>query len=256
MSNLKTSRQVEGLERLLVYILGVAPWEFGLMADENGWFALKDVIAAIRAEDGFRGVTEGRILEIHRRPGDGSPLEMSEAGIKLKAGRAELADKGEEPARLPKILHLPMKPASWPHVSINGLAAKPGRGGLMLFESKEAALKIAKRIYPDPVLVTVNVHQAETGGAKPGWYAPGIWLVPELKAEWLSGPPTPPKTEAETAKPARKPDAEPAAIWAEPSGSPYKGKKRGKYDAAPEWKPRPSLDRRKERYGYSNHADK
>ncbi|MDR2455091.1 MAG: hypothetical protein LBE49_00645 [Deltaproteobacteria bacterium] len=244
MSNLKLSRQVESLEKLLVYALGVAPWEFGLMAGQDGWLPIKEVVAAIRGEDGFRGVTEGRILEIHRRPGGQSPLEMDEARIRLKPEKMKLEDRGERPAKPPKILFLPVKASSWPHVAANGQKAKPEKLGLMLFEERERALKTFGRLYPDPVLAEVSVQKASSGRGELSWYAPGLWYSPELKPEWLSGPPTPPKTEAE---PARKPEAElpGAPIWAEPAAPPSKGKKKGKYEDAPEWKTRTRMDRRK-----------
>jgi putative RNA 2'-phosphotransferase len=249
MSDRKLSRQVDSLERLLVYVLGVAPWEFGLLPDDDGWLPLKEVIAAIRGEDGFRGVTEGRIMEIRRKPGDGSPIETGDGVIRLKPGRAEPADRGEEPAKRPKLLHLAIKPTSWPHVSRNGLAARAGEGqtDLRLFEDKEMAFKTTSRIHPDPVLVTVGLKTAEAGGIRLAWRAPGLWSAPELKAEWLSGPPLPPKTEetAKAAKPAETP-LPGASFWAEPVAAP-KGKKKGKRDDAPEWKTRTRLDRRKDR---------
>jgi putative RNA 2'-phosphotransferase len=248
VSNQKLGRQLESLERLLAYVLGVAPWEFGLMPDDEGWFSLKEVMAAIRDQDGFRSVTEGRLMEIHRQPGGSSPLEMGEGAIRLKAGRAEAADPGEAPAAKPKVLHLCLKPTSWPHVSANGLAAKPGERQARLFDDTEAALTAARRLWPEPVAVSLNVRQAEAGGARITWYAPGMWRAPSLKAEWLSGPPTPPKAEDLPERPGPKPATKlpgaGAELWAAPPAA-EKGKKKGKYDDAPAWKTSTRKERRK-----------
>ena len=253
MANLKLSRQADNLEKLIAYIMGVAPWEFGLIENDGGWLPMKDLVAAIHSQDGFRGVTEGRILELHRQPGGASPLEIEGRLVRLKPGRGPVPDPGEAPAAKPKILHLALKPSLWRHAAERGIFPRPGdeEGAkeIALFEDKEAALATARRIFPNAVAVSLNAKMADSGGARLTYRGPGLWSAGALKAEWLSGPPTPPKAEGEPSKQATKPETPlpGAPIWAEPRVSSSKGKKRGKYEDAPEWKTRTRLDRRKDK---------
>ncbi|MDR1546809.1 MAG: hypothetical protein LBU12_08925 [Deltaproteobacteria bacterium] len=240
----KHGQQIDNLEKMLRYALGVAPDEFALLPDAEGFVPLKELLAALRAEDGFRSLGEGRILEVLNRPGDESPLEARGAFIRLKPALAQLPPELPPNLPKPKILHLGLKPSAWAHASVHGLKPRPSEPAIRLFPDRQAARKAASRFCPEPTMIAVSVRLAEAQGAVLTPYSERMWLTDALKPEALTGPPVPAKpVEAERTSP---PSAAPSpGLYAEPAVS--HGKKKGKYEDAPEWKTMTRQDRRKNR---------
>jgi putative RNA 2'-phosphotransferase len=243
----KIVQQKDNLEKLLRYALGVDPYEFALIPNSEGFFSIKELIAALREEEGWRGLTEGRILEIHNQPGGISPLEIEGNKIRLKPElqKGQFAGPPEKLVK-PKLFYFGLKPQTWPHVAREGLMPKPAETSLKLFSNSEKALKVAKRTCPEPVLITVQVRQAEAKGSIFTPLSSEMWKTNELKPEALSGPLLPPKLEQPETQPESK--AQPQVHIPRAQPIVHHGKKKGKYQDAPDWKINTKKERRKDKF--------
>lgn len=245
----KTLQKQDGLEKLLRYILGMRPDEFGLQPDDDGFVPMKALLAALHDEEGWRGVREGQIAMLANQPGDQSPFEITEAGVRLKPTLSSLPPEAPEQAALPKVLYLPLKPTAWPVIHERGLSPKPGEAVTRLWVEKEMAEKVGRRLSPTPVLVTVQAASARRAGAEFKPYSDLLWLTTGVEPLFLSGPTVPsPKEEPLSVRKAKEKPPEPAGSFhvAAPEPEVHKGKKKGKYGDAPDWKNQIRRDRRRQ----------
>lgn len=242
----KTVQKQDSLEKLLRYILGVRPDEFGLHPDENGFVPMKSLLAALHDEDGYRGAREGQITMLANQPGGQSPFEIEGPAIRLKPALASLPPEAPEAAQLPKLLHLALKPAAWAVISERGLYPKTGETLVRLWTEKDLAEKIGRRAGPDPALITIRALAARQEGAAFTPYSELLWLTTEVPAKFLSGPPVPPKEEEPPSR-RTKERPEPAGSFHLPNPEPEisRGKKKGKHSDAPDWKNQTRRDRRR-----------
>lgn len=243
----KTAQKQDSLEKLLRYILGCRPDEFGLCPDPEGFVPMKSLLGALHDEEGWRGVREGQIMMMVNQPGDQSPFEAAEGLIRLKPALASLPPETPERGQMPKLLYLPLKPAAWPVIHERGLTPKPGETVARLWADEELARRVGRRLAPEPVLVTVRAQAAAQAGAAIDPYSELLWLTAEVPARFLTGPPVPPKEEEPpTRRPKEKPP-EPAGSFhlTAPEPEIHRGKKKGKHGDAPDWKNQIRRDRRR-----------
>ena len=243
----KTLQKQDSLEKLLRYVLGCRPDEFGLQPDENGFVPLKALLAALHDEDGWRGVREGQIMMLVNQPGNLSPFEALGQDIRLKPELASLPPEAPAAAEMPKVLYLPLKPAAWPVIFERGLFPKPGEAVARLWADKDLALKVGRRLASNPVLVTVQAGPARKAGADFKPYSELLWLTAEVPARFLAGPPVPSKEEEPPSRRAKEKAPEPAGSFHLnlPEPEVHRGKKKGKHGDAPDWKNQIRRDRRR-----------
>ncbi|MDR2725160.1 MAG: hypothetical protein LBC90_03650 [Candidatus Adiutrix sp.] len=234
----KTIRRQDSLEKMLRYVLGTAPDEFGLHPEAGGFVSLKALVAALHDEEGWRGVREGQILMLVNQPGAASPLEMEADLIRLKPALAGPPPEAPAGPDLPKALYAAFKPAAWAAISRRGLRPKAGEEVVRLWSEEELALRVGRRQSPAAVLVTVRAVRAGQAGVVFRPYSDRLWLTDEVPAEFLSGPPVP---EEEPAPRIQEPPVLPLA------GTPalHRGKAPGKHGDAPDWKNRLRRERRR-----------
>ncbi|MDR2367514.1 MAG: hypothetical protein LBF58_05285 [Deltaproteobacteria bacterium] len=245
MAKLNVEKRRDNLEKFLIYVLGVAPDEFGLLPDKDGYVSFKELLGAIKQEDGFRGVTEGSIGEILNLPMNKSPLER--AGNRVRV-RPDLANfELTPPTARPKVLYLGLRPTAWPSVFEHGLRPNPLEDHIKLFPSKEAALRVCSRHCPTPVIITVNVSKAEAAGHRVEAYSERLYRADGLNPEALSGPPVQPRAEGVEAKAGPKAELPGQSLSMAVEPVAHHGKKKGKFQDAPDWKIRTRIDRRKDK---------
>jgi putative RNA 2'-phosphotransferase len=232
----KITWKKDNLEKLLFYALGVAPDEFGLWPDEEGFVPLKEVIGALRAEAGFKGIVENQVREAVGLALSQGPLEIEGAAIRVKPGLAETPKPEPAPKGQPKLLYIGLKPQAWPHAAQQGLKPKPGQSRLRLFSSKERAQEVAARFVPEPVVVAVNRALAEKDGTE-FLLAGQLYLAGSVPPAALFGPPVKEPAEAE------KPATPVQPVW--PGPVVHRGKTKGRRDDSPDWKNQTRRDRRK-----------
>ncbi|MDR1038905.1 MAG: hypothetical protein LBR80_01805 [Deltaproteobacteria bacterium] len=247
----KTSQSRQSLEKFVRYVLDTAPHEYGIVPGDGGFVPLKELVGAVREEDGFRGVTEGRIMELVNLPGDASPFETTGEGlIRLKPP----LQKGPPPLppelALPKELWCAVKPSGWRFARENGLRPRrPKETRIPLFTDRELALRTARRSGPDPVAVKVFAAKARDKGVIFSPFAETLWLADEIPAAFLFGPPVKPLEEKDQPrKPASPALDDPMAVLGFPLPEPQiqtsRGKKKGRFGDSPEWKNQTRRDRR------------
>jgi putative RNA 2'-phosphotransferase len=243
MAKHNVEKRRDSLEKFLFYVLGVAPDEFGLLPDKDGYVPFKELLAAVRQEEGFRGVTEGSIAELQNLPKDKNPLER--VGNRIRVRPEQASFERTMPQTKPKLLYLGLKPTAWPSVSERGLRPKPDEEHIRLFPTKEAALKVSSRFCPNPVILTVNLNKAESSGPAIDSYSELLYQTKELKPEALSGPPIPPRSELPEGHAGQRAELPGQSLNMAVEPLTHHGKKKGKFQDTPEWKVRTRIDRRK-----------
>ncbi len=200
-------RELESLARMLAYMLGRRPDEFGLVLEESGWVQIKKLLQSLHEEPGFTRVRREdleRLAALISPP----PLEISGESVRSLAPQSpELRRDLDAPP--PSLLYLAIPPKIHALVWEQGL--KPGGSReIVLARQPEMALRLGKRRGNNPILVTVAAQAAARGGTTFQAYGEELFLsATGIPREFLQVPP-PPK-EAPPPRPAAKPKARPAA---------------------------------------------
>lgn len=198
--------KVDKLSRLLVYMLGHRPDEFGLVPDRDGFVAYKELLQAIHEESGWSYVRQSYINEVLL--GKDRPLfQPEEKRIRvlkrlwyldfddpsrfLQAQRqgSDYEQIKDSKNAVPKILYMAVRRRAHPVVMEKGLKSREGRH-LVLSTEKEMALRIGSRRDQRPVLLEVMAGTAESEGVL---FYPfgGLFLCHQIPAKFISGPPVP-----------------------------------------------------------------
>ena len=232
----KTLKRQDSLEKMLRYVLGSAPDEFGLYPDSQGFVPLKSLLAALGEEEGWRGVREGQIMMLVNQPGGASSLEAADDLIRCKPALAALPPEAPPESALPKMLYAAFKPTAWAVISQRGLKPKAGEDVVRLWSEAEMALRVGRRRSAPAVLITVRAARARQAGTVFRPYSYRLWLADEVPAEFLSGPPVPLEEPASRAPgPPLPPPAEVVTV--------HRGK--SKHGDAPDWKNQTRRERRR-----------
>lgn len=243
----RQSHKEQNLVKMLRYVLGVAPAEFGLLPDSQGWLNIKELLQALHDEEGWRHLRQGMIQDAAIRVAS-DEFELEDKRIRARKRSYPEPDYGSDP---PAHLYLGARRRAWPALSRHGLAAGTDERPVVLATDAETALKIGRRKDNEALLITVQAHQAkEQGAVFPGWG--DLFLCDWAPASCLMGPPLserPPTKKASTKKtpsqPAMpSPEAMPGSFTVMPEDieKPYK-KKGLKKDI--KWKNQRRQDRRR-----------
>jgi len=208
MAKQKQKHQKRRLSRMLAYVLGHRPDEFGLFPDENGFIPLKELLMALQEEEGWSFVRESHITDLIREP------EETRLELKDKMIRVRLEDTGLEigpfPAVLPpKVLYHAARRKGYPSILEHGLKPIGGHPYAALFETREMALRVGHRRDPDPVLLTIQADLAVKQGIVFHRPQESIYLVENMDPAFVSGPPLPKEKEPPEKKKQAPPPAEP-----------------------------------------------
>ena len=186
---------------MLCYVLGVAPDEFGLVPDGEGWVSVKELIKALGDQQGWQGVRASMVEDTARRlaPKD---LQLAENKIRCLSRQPPRPHYGVEP---PGHLYLGLRPRAWPVVRQRGLLAGES-GPLVLCADEESALTLGRRKDPEPVLITVQARQAAGQGVIFALLGERLYLCDWVPPDCLLGPPV--VEHIPEKKPAPRPDEE------------------------------------------------
>lgn len=170
--------------RILRYALGVAPAEFGLLPDEDGWVSIKELLAALNQDEGWRHLRQGMLNDAATRLAP-ELVELNEKRIRVSERSYEPPDYSASP---PAHLYLGARRKAWPVLNRRGLEEPHDGRPWILATDKEAALRLGQRRDSEPVLVTVQAHQAQDQGVVfPAWGQ--YFLCAWAPASCLMGPP-------------------------------------------------------------------
>ena len=188
---MKLPRQLESLARMLAYMLGHHPDEFGLVLAEDGSIPLKELHQALSREPGWGFVRRhhlDQVVSLMQPPAFAVEEERIRA---LQSGPRPRRRPGQPP---PPLLYLAIAPKMHERVWQEGLKAAAGRE-LLLARTPDTALKLGKRRAPTPVLVTIQAQAAAQAGLSFTGYGEELFLAAGLPREFLQlpSPPAPEK---------------------------------------------------------------
>ena len=176
--------KTENLCRLIHYILGYHPYEFGLVPDLQGFIPVKNLIKGINEEKDWKHVRHGHVNEILLGPGR-DLFEVTEKGIR-SFKREWVLDMHHPVGSLRGPLLTPIRRRAHAHVLEKGIGSDPGRP-IILTHDRDMALRIGKRKDPKPVLIEVAPQRALRAGNR--LYPFGdLFLARDISANSLIGP--------------------------------------------------------------------
>jgi putative RNA 2'-phosphotransferase len=194
------SRSPLGLAKMLTYVLGRRPDEFGLVPDAEGFVRVKDLLKALHEEEGWRYVNATHINEVL--------LSVPESGLELADGRVRIRNRVSHVPPgppLPKLLYVSIRRRAYPHVHAEGLQVSEPPG-VLLAADRTMAERLGRRIDPDPVILSVNVEALTEQGQRLTAAGEGLFTTDAVPAGTFSGPPLPKEQDEE-----RRPRAHPPA---------------------------------------------
>ena len=177
----------DNLTRFLVYILGHRPDEFGLVPDQEGFIAFKELLQAIHEEPGWGYVRRGHIHEILQGK-ERDLFETEDDRIRVLERRWHL-DLDCPSRELQKILYIGVRKRAHSHALQKGLKSPRDRF-LVLSPERSMAMRIGKRQDRIPVLLEIRTEPAQQAGT-PFFPFGLLFLCTEISVQWISGPPLP-----------------------------------------------------------------
>jgi len=229
---MKLPRQLETLAKLLAYVLGHRPDEFGLVLAADGSVPLKQLHQALINEPGWGFVRRHHLDQVVSLL-DPPAFAVAEERIRcLNPGPLPPRRPGESP---PPLLYLALPPKAQQRVWQEGLQA-PAGGELLLARRKDTAVKLGRRRAPAPVLVTIQAQAAAKAGATFTGYGEEFFLALSIPRPFLQLPAPPePAEKPKTAKPLPPPPTPGTFRLELPTPGAKPPPRRGK-KAEPPWK--------------------
>ena len=196
-------RLAKQLAKLIDYILSRRPDEFGLVADADGFFKIKELLKAINEEEGFGYVRRSHLNEIDITLPD-HPFEIADKLIRSKIrDRLPQRSVALDP---PKLLFTCVRQKAYPHVSLKGIWPT-GFSRIVLSSDIDMAERIGKRFDREPIVLHVNVQQSEIQGVVFFQAGETLYLADFIPEGCFTGPALP--KEKPVSKPAKKPEVSP-----------------------------------------------
>ena len=198
------------LAKLLDYILGRRPDEFGLVTDGDGYIKIKDLLKALSEEEGLTYVRRAHLNEILLTLPDPS-FEISDNSIRAR-NRRHLPEHAyaHDP---PKLLYHCVRQKAYPHVCTKGLYPT-GYSRVILSSNPNLAQRMGRRIDRSPILLTVQVQPCLDKGVVFFSAGESLFLADFIPPDCFSGPPLPKeKPAAAKTDDLKKPEAQ------QPAGS-------------------------------------
>jgi len=193
-------KDLKQLGKLIAYVLGRRPDEFGLVPDDEGFVRQKDLVKAISEEPGWGFVRRSHIHEVLITCPD-NPFIAEDDRIKVAhPGLAIKRVKGVVP---PKLVYHCVRRKAYPVVCRKGIIPM-GQPHVFLATTKELAIRMGKRRDPDPVLLTVYGKMAFDSGVNFSRQGELIYVVDHIPIKYFVGPPLP-KEKKETGERHKEP---------------------------------------------------
>lgn len=172
------------LSKLLSYILGRRPYEFGLVLDENGFVSIQMLLKAIGEEKDWKFIREAHFHELL--------LREPEPPIELAGSRIRSVDRSHLPIHTispdpPKLLYVCIRQKAHAHVLEKGISPS-AYSRVVLSSDREMALRMGRRIDPKAVLLSVFCNKCKEHGVL-FYLAGGSLLIAEhIPPRCFTGP--------------------------------------------------------------------
>ena len=176
-----------GLSRMLIYMLGHCPYEYGLVPDSQGFITFKELLWALQEEHGWSYVNQGAINELLMSD-ERHHFEANEKSIRAVSRHWELnlylpAD------HVPSLLYTPIRRKAHFTIIEKGLASSDNKP-FVLTADKIMAERIGKRKDQKPVIVEVMARRAKVEGVNFFQFG-DLFLAREILPRYIAGPPVP-----------------------------------------------------------------
>ncbi len=175
------------LARLLEYMLGRRPDEFGLLPDTEGFVKVKEFLKAAGEEPGSRHVRRGHLYELIISLPD-PPIEI--ADNRIRACKRNHLPKQLPAENLPKLLFTGIRQKAWPHVHAKGVFAS-AEEPIVLSSDRPLAERMALRKDAGPVMLTVQTGQLLANGIMTLQFGDALYITRQLPPDCFTGPPLP-----------------------------------------------------------------
>ena len=174
------------LAKILAYILGRRPDEFGLVPDRSGFVKIKELLKALSEDGEFRYVRRSHLEEVClalAKP----PIEIEEHLIRAR-DRSRLPPL-EVTDDLPKLLYTCIRRKAYPFVAEKGVMKS--EGDVILSADRDLAQRIGKRIDQSPVTLTVQVQKSLQKRVRYLSSGGDLYTAASIPAGCFTGPPLP-----------------------------------------------------------------
>ncbi len=179
-------KKAKRLLKFLSYVLCHSPDEFGIFLDNDGSLSTKELLWAIKEEEGWSYVRESHLRDLILLGLD-PPYHIEGKKIVLNDEIPKPYYPVEEP---PRILYHAARLKACYHIYRHGLKAA-GRPYLPLAITKELALRIGKRRDKSPLLLEISAQEAFLEGIIFRCHGTHMFLAEEIPPRFISGPPLP-----------------------------------------------------------------
>ena len=194
MGKRKTPRQ---LSKLMHYVLGRRPDEFGLVPDDEGFVRIKVLLKALSEEPGWGYVRRSHLHEVLLTSSKDAFVVEADC---IRDGNRDDAVSPVAGVVPPKLLYHALRRKAYPVVCEKGIHPM-GQHHVFLATTKEMALRMGTRRDPKPVLLTVQARRASEAGVTFSRQGELLYRVDHVPVGYFSGPPLPKeKKEAPKAK--------------------------------------------------------
>ena len=149
------AKSPQSLAKLITYILGRRPDEFGLVTDTEGFVKIKELLKAVTEEEGWKYVRRSHLDEIQYSLPE-SPFEIS--GQQIRAKHRDQLARPNPVSKLPKLLFTSIRRRAYRSVLDKGIFPT-GYYQVVLSSSRDLAERIGKRSDQDPVMLSVQVQK-------------------------------------------------------------------------------------------------
>jgi putative RNA 2'-phosphotransferase len=173
------------LDKLMSYILGRRPDEFGLVLNDQGFVRLKDLLKAISEEPGWGYVRKSHIHEVLMTSCK-KPFVLE--NDKIKAVCRDDALNSKEEVFPPKLLYHSVRRRAYHVVRQQGIMPL-GQSRVLLATTEELAKRMGKRRDPAPVLLTVQAQRALEAGVRFCKQGEFIYMTDHVPVGYFTGPP-------------------------------------------------------------------
>ena len=185
-------KKLKQLSKLLSYVLGHKPAEFGLVPDRDGFVKIKEFLKAVSEEEGLRYIRRSHIDEILMTLSH-PPIEIKDNYI--RATHRDKLPKHNPTQTLPKLLYTCVRRKAYPFVLNKGIFPM-GYSRVILSSVPEMAERMGKRKDRTPVLLTVQTRKSLEKGTL--FYEAGdtLYLADSIQTGCFTGPALPKQKEA------------------------------------------------------------
>jgi putative RNA 2'-phosphotransferase len=197
-------KELQRFAKVLDFVLGVRPDEFGLVPDPEGYVTFKELLQALREEPDWSFIGRGHLMELMHSQGR-DRFDYHEERIRATVPKFSPTPDPWDPP--PHLLYHAVRRRAHPVVMRHGL--KPNKGPWVIMAvTEELALRMGKRRDPEPVVLEIKAQEAARKGGR-FFQTQGLialaWTVPP---EFVHGPPVavdetpspPPKPKAKSEK--------------------------------------------------------